>query len=1113
MQVSANGYSQKVTLSVRNAPLSQVFNLIEKQTGYNFYYKVELLRNTGEVSAEVKKAPLEQVLQLIFKDQPLQYNIIENNIIVSLKQEPPVVYSVIPPSYTVSGKIVDADDGNPLPGASIIIKGTRTGTAANKDGVFVLKDVPAGAVLVISFTGYQPQEFKINQSTSIVIRLQKGAIRESEAFVYTGIYSRPKGNFTGAVTSVTGDQLRSVNGLSVLQALKVFDPAVHIPDNVQFGSDPNKLPTITLRGTNNFPSQGGDDSNIPVSGADFSSNYMSNPNQPLFILDGFEVSIQKIYDLDMSRIASFTILKDAAATAVYGSRAANGVIVVETVQPKPGKLRLSYSGQMQVTAPDLTVYDLTNATEKLEVERLAGMYSQYSDGIRPDLDAFYRQLYSSRLAKVQEGVNTYWLSQPVRTGFGQRHSLYLEGGDSYLRYGINFGYNNNAGVMKNSNRNTYSGGMNISYRYKKLLVKNVLNVEFNNANNSNYGAFSDYTKMNPYWAPFDENGNVVQVLEKYTNPVTGATTTYLNPLYNSTLHTINKSVYTSILNQTYLEWRINSNYKITGKMAITKQIDQGDIFLPAKHNSFYNETDFTQKGSYSQSHSQFFSYDGSLQLDVNKRLGNGYFFNTTGASIAETNSTYSSILVKGFPNERMDDIGFGNGYPPNSKPGGGNAVTRRISAFSNFNYTYDNRFLADFSVSVDGSSQFGVNNRFAPFWSTGLGWNIHNESFFRKSSLVNQFRIRASIGSTGDNRFPPFMGITSYKYYTDQNYRAQVGAVLMGYGNENLQWQQTIKKNIGADLVLFNSRLNMTFNLYRENTKGLILDINTPPSAGVTSYKENVGELENNGYEFNATYFIIKNQKNQTYWSVFVNGNHNVNYIRKISNSLKKLNEQNDKNDKGQQTTPQYRFEEGQSTNVIWAVRSEGIDPSNGREVYVKRDGSLTYNWDPADKVIVGDITPDMNGNFGTNFTWKGITLGLYFEFQFGGQMYNQTLQSRVEGADLNYNVDRRVLLGRWTSPGDIKYFQRLLYSSGSIIVPPTYATSRFVQNNNYVNATSISLAYQIPDKYTSHWGMTNTRLSFIANDIKRWSSIQTERGLDYPFARNLTFSINTSFN
>ena len=171
MQVSANGYSQKVTLSVRNAPLSQVFNLIEKQTGYNFYYKVELLRNTGEVSAEVKKAPLEQVLQLIFKDQPLQYNIIENNIIVSLKQEPPVVYSVIPPSYTVSGKIVDADDGNPLPGASIIIKGTRTGTAANKDGVFVLKDVPAGAVLVISFTGYQPQEFKINQSINRIVHL------------------------------------------------------------------------------------------------------------------------------------------------------------------------------------------------------------------------------------------------------------------------------------------------------------------------------------------------------------------------------------------------------------------------------------------------------------------------------------------------------------------------------------------------------------------------------------------------------------------------------------------------------------------------------------------------------------------------------------------------------------------------------------------------------------------------------------------------------------------------------------------------------------------------------------------------------------------------------
>ena len=227
-----------------------------------------------------------------------------------------------------------------------------------------------------------------------------------------------------------------------------------------------------------------------------------------------------------------------------------------------------------------------------------------------------------------------------------------------------------------------------------------------------------------------------------------------------------------------------------------------------------------------------------------------------------------------------------------------------------------------------------------------------------------------------------------------------------------------------------------------------------------------------------------------------------------ISNSLKKLNEENDKND---QTRPQYRFEEGQSTSVIWAVKSHGIDPSTGRELFEKRDGSLTYNWDPADKEIVGDQTPDMIGNFGTTVSYHDFTVSFYFNYKYGGQLYNQTLQSRVEGADLDYNVDKRVLLGRWKQQGDQAFFQRLLVDrTGDPL--PTYATSRFVQDENYIQAASISLSYQLPDRIAKKFGASNTRIGFIANDLKRWESVQSERGLDYPFARNFTINLTTSF-
>jgi hypothetical protein len=233
---------------------------------------------------------------------------------------------------------------------------------------------------------------------------------------------------------------------------------------------------------------------------------------------------------------------------------------------------------------------------------------------------------------------------------------------------------------------------------------------------------------------------------------------------------------------------------------------------------------------------------------------------------------------------------------------------------------------------------------------------------------------------------------------------------------------------------------------------------------------------------------------------------------------LKKLNQVNDANSTSatsenynKQATPQFRFQEGMSVNAIWAVRSLGIDPSTGREVYLKRDGTLTYAWDANDKIPVGNSVPDLRGSLGTNVTWKGLSVALYFTYEFGGDMYNQTLVNRVEVTDFTYNVDRRVLLGRWTKPGDVTFFKGLTNDYGNPVTTMTYVTSRFVQKSNFVNVESISVSYQLSDKLNRKLNLNNTKFTFIANDLKRWSSIKVERGLDYPFARNLTLNISTS--
>jgi len=1113
MLASAGTYAQRVTMKAQNVTLDEVFRSFKKQTNYYFVYNLQVVRQQKRINVDFKQTALQDALAACLKDAPLEFEIIENTVVIRQRKTNPG-NNAAQTEQPLKGRVLD-ESGKPIPGATILVRGTNVATLSDGAGNFQLRNVPNGAWLVVSSIGYEKREMAVNGRTDMGnISLLTAVENINEVVVTTGLFKRPVENFTGVATSVTGEQMRTVNSMNVFDALKVFDPAMRIPDNVQFGSDPNRLPQISLRGTNNFPVQGAS-SGIPASGADFMSAYQTNPSMPLFILDGFEVSLQKIYDLDINRIERMTILKDAVATSAYGSRAANGVIVVDTKQPKPGKLTVNYSATLQVTAPDLTPYHLLNAADKLEVERLAGRYV----GSTPSFQQEYDEVYSRRRSAVEKGVNTYWLSQPVQTGVGTRQSLYVEGGDQYLRYAVNFGYTNNRGVMIGSGRKTYEGGMMLSYRRKNVLVRNQLTVTGNRSDESPYGAYSQYTRLNPYWTPYDSNGRVQKQLDYLTTPGYGGGTRVANPMYDATLGTRTYSKYFGFTNNTFLEWRLRNGFKFTGKLGIISQSDQSDKFLPADHTSFINIVDYTsqaylERGSYDKTNGSFFSFDGSATLDYNKNIGDGLFFATVGVGAAEQTSRASGMAVRGFPNTNLDEVFLGNTYLRNSRPNGKNDITRRSSMFSSLNYTYDRRYMADFSFNMDGSTQFGADNRFAPFWALGLGWNLHEEAFMSglKGTIVDRLRLRGGIGTTGSQTFSPYMATSTYAYITSRDYLGMLGATLLSYGNQNLRWQQTMKKNIGMDVSLLKERVIIRLDAYLETTNDLLLDINTPPSVGVSSYKENIGKLQNRGLEGNINVFLIKNDKQSTFWSVFVNGIHNKNEIKEISNSLQKMNANNDKTDNNLQTKPQLRFEEGQSVNAIWAVRSAGIDPGTGREIFITKKGERTYTWSAADKVIVGDALPTVSGNLGTNVSWKGIQLGVYCSYQYGGKMYNQTLADRVENADLRFNVDERVLLGRWKKPGDITYFKGLSDLDGFPVTSPTLATSRFVQTNNYLEMESLSLGYLVPDKWTARWHFKNTRLNLQMNNLFRLSTIQVERGLDYPFARNINFNITTTF-
>ena len=443
-----------------------------------------------------------------------------------------------------------------------------------------------------------------------------------------------------------------------------------------------------------------------------------------------------------------------------------------------------------------------------------------------------------------------------------------------------------------------------------------------------------------------------------------------------------------------------------------------------------------------------------------------------------------TVRAEGFPDEKLDFITFAAQNAKEYLPTGEDYISRLMGFVGNAGYTYRDCYLLDASIRFDGSSKFGSDGRWATFWA-------------------NMLKIRASYGMTGSQAFEPYQSIIMYEYYTQNRYRYNIGAMMMGLGNPDLKWQQTNQLNIGTDISVLGDRLALSANYYQNRSKDLLTDVTLPPSLGYGTYRENLGEIENKGYELEVRLGILK--KKDLWLNLTASGIHNTNILKKISNSLEAWNQAQDKSDENL-NVPKVRYIEGESINSIWGVPSLGINPANGKETYLAADGSLTDRWQAKDQRVIGCTDPDLEGNLGLNAGWKGLQLNLYFTYRIGGQNYNYTLVDRVENADKRYNTDRRVLEQRWQQPGDITFFKDVKDES------QTRPTSRFVEDYNYLQLSALNLSYDFPTPLTRKWRMENIRISFSMNDVFRASSIKAERGIDYPFARAFRTSLRVIF-
>ena len=661
-----------VTLNLHNVSIETVLDAVKKQTGVNMLYNSQMFKGVPPVSINAKNEKWEVALKLILNPQGFDY-VVKDGIVVVRKLQ------AEKRDNRIRGTVIDSNK-EPIPGASIIVKGTRTGTSTNIEGEFTLDVKDDKVTLEISFIGMKKQTLQVDATRKKMLEITMlDDVKTLEDVVVTGYSNVRKSSFTGSSTQITGDELRKVSQTNVLDAMQSFDPSFRLMSNTQFGSDPNALPEMYIRGRSGVGTRDLDKNQLSK------SNLENNPNLPTFIMDGFEVSIEKVYDLDPSRIESMTILKDAAATAIYGSRAANGVVVITTVTPKPGEVRVSYNFTGTVEMPDLSDYNLANASEKLEMERLAGLFDN-SNMENQILD------YNKRFAQIQRGVDTDWMVLPLRNAFDHKHSLFIEGGTQNLRWGVDASYNAANGVMKGSGRDRYSVGFSLDYRMKSLQVKNTVSFTHSKSKESPYGSFSDYTILQPYDTPYNDDGTLRKRLSFSKNSNLREAN---NPLYEATLGNYTWSAYDEVSNNLSLNWYLTDYWTVRGQFSVNRKYSSGERFidpLSSKTTAAPNEGGHNLGDLYVD--------DGnSLNWNANAALYYTRSFNkhNLNLSVAWEASSGSSdatnVHYRGFPSGQFHSSNYAAEIY--EKPSRTEGTSRMVSAWATGNYTWNDIYLAD----------------------------------------------------------------------------------------------------------------------------------------------------------------------------------------------------------------------------------------------------------------------------------------------------------------------------------------------------------------------------------------------------------------------------------
>ncbi|WP_295116869.1 TonB-dependent receptor [uncultured Chitinophaga sp.] len=1106
LHISAKGVSQQVTLSVKNAPLKKVFKEVARQTGISIFYDEGVMEATRPVTLQVKDKPVEEVLEACLKNQPVSFTIQGNRVTISLPENPAPLQDT---AVSVSGRVTN-EAGEPVPGVTVRIKGSTTGTTTDASGHYSLRVPKVNTGLEFSYVGFATETLvPRHANTNVILKESSTALNET---VVVGYGVQKKSVVTGAISSV---RAKDIDGMPITRLEQVLQGRTSGLTIAQSSGQPGSGSTVRVRGITTF-----------------------NNNDPLWVIDGVVVDNGGIGYLNQYDIESVEVLKDAASQAIYGARAASGVILVTTKKGKAGKLTVNYNAWYGTSAPARKL-KLLNATEYATLRNEADVA-----GNKP-LPYADPSVY---------GEGTDWQEQIFNNDARrQNHELSISGGNDRSTFYTSFGFLKMDGIVatdiskyKRFNVRLNSThklakwltiGQNVGYAYDKSIGLGNTNSEFGGPLSSaiNLDPITPAVVTDPAAAaayPYTNVGIRRDALGRPYGISTPVGQEITNPLAYITTRLGNYGWSHNTVGNIYLEAEPIKGLRLRSVVGAKLSFWGSESFTPI---SWLNSSTISSRTSFNRGNNQGFNWNVENTISYTRLIGGHDFTVMAGQGAYMDGRTRNiNVTFNDVPANTFEEASLNFKVPPDKRlSDGGEGADHRISSlFARINYNYKEKYLAEAIIRRDGSSRFGPNNKYGVFPSFSMGWVLSQEDFFPKGAQVNTFKLRGGYGVVGNDNIGDFAYLATIG--SGRNYTLGTsGSYIVGYSpnapsNPDLKWEETSQMNVGFEAMLFND-FNVTFDWYIKKTKDILQNPRIPFYVGaISNPAANVADMENKGVELELGY-----RKNISGLNIYVSGNGSYlkNRVTNLGTGIAYLS-----GGQGFQASsyPITRTALNQPLNSFYGFRTNGIFQNMAEvQTYVNKEGAMLqpnaapgdFRWvdvngdgliSELDRDFIGNPTPTWTYGFTLNLEYKG------FDFVFFGQgaAGNKIFQGlrRLDITNANWQTKA---LGRWTGEGTSNSFPRL--NSADPNKNFTNPSDFYLENGSYCRIKTIQLGYSLPSALIRKVALQKARIYLMSENLLTFTKytgydpeigggvMSIDRGI-YPQARSFMLGVNVTF-